>query len=475
MAITDLTNTKWIFNTTITATAGYGAFSVKGVISDSAKSEEFRYFNVGYRYDVGHYVRKTQSNVVYLTYYGDNNVQTRGIIFQDTEDGVNFYSSITGKTITFTGGNGVTNSSFISWLIANATQIVEEEEKPSSNKYEILYNDEIIGVVAPGEKIVIHCAGDIMEYNLVVRHEPEPEPSGFTVELLNLGIATVSIYEGTSTSGKYLGDYNYNGTIITSSEYLHLVPIDWVAYNDYVNVTGGVSVYADGGSEYLTLKITGDGTLSCYFGCLIEGTPITLSNNSTKAIEEITYEDDLLVWDFDNGCFASAKPIWIQQERKAIEYNHLVFSDGSELNTVNQHRIFNVEKGVFTYPMTDDTPIGTTTFNDKGEFVTLVSKEVIEKEVDYYNVITDYHINLFAGSILTSCRLSNIYPIENMKYVKDNRDIIDYEEFNNIPIEYYYGLRLGEQPTDINRDGAVSFGDTSVEDYVKRLLANKKE
>ena len=40
-----------------------------------------------------------------------------------------------------------------------------------------------------------------------------------------------------------------------------------------------------------------------------------------------------------------AKPIWIMKKKRALEYNHLVFSDGSELNTVNQHRIFNVEKG----------------------------------------------------------------------------------------------------------------------------------
>ena len=297
----------------------------------------------------------------------------------------------------------------------------------------------------------------------------------YVLEFLSVGIHPVAVYEGTSTSGKYLGEYEGGSTIITSSEYLHLIPTSYSAYNDYINVTGGVSVYANGYGDYLTLKITGDGTLSCYFSCLLEDTPITLADNSYKLIQDITYEDDLLVWNFDNGEFASAKPIWIQKQRKAIEYNHLVFSDGSELNTINQHRIFNVEKGMFTYPMTDDTPIGTTTFNDKGEYVTLVSKEVIEKEVNYYNIITDYHINLFAGSILTSCRLSNIYPIEDVKYVKDNRDIIDYEEFNDIPIEYYYGLRLGEQPVDINRDGAVSFGDTSVEDYVKRLIANKKE
>lgn len=61
--------------------------------------------------------------------------------------------------------------------------IVEEEEKPSSNKYEVLYNDEVIGIVAPGEKLVIHCAGDTMEYNLVVRPASDgPVMITFTVD-----------------------------------------------------------------------------------------------------------------------------------------------------------------------------------------------------------------------------------------------------------------------------------------------------
>ena len=45
------------------------------------------------------------------------------------------------------------------------------------------------------------------------------------------------------------------------------------------------------------------------------------------------------------------------------------------------------------------------------------SQEVIEKPVKYYNVITDKHYNIFANGILTSCRLSNLYKIEDMKYV----------------------------------------------------------
>lgn len=207
--------------------------------------------------------------------------------------------------------------------------------------------------------------------------------------------------------------------------------------------------------------------------CYIKDTPITLADRTYKLVQDITYQDDLLVWDFDKAEFASAKPIWIQKQKQATEYNHLVFSDGSELNTVNQHRVFNVEKGMFTYPMTDDTPIGTTTFNDKGEYVTLVSKEVITKEVEYYNIITDYHMNLFAGTILTSCRLSNLYPIDNMMYQKDDRELHDASLFYELEDKWVKGLRLLEQPLDINRDGAVVFENSLIE-YVKRLERDMK-
>ena len=129
---------------------------------------------------------------------------------------------------------------------------------------------------------------------------------------------------------------------------------------------------------------------------------------------------------------------------------------------------------MFTYPMTDDTPIGTTTFNDKGEYITLVSKEIINEEVEYYNIITDYHINLFANSILTSCRLSNLYPIENMQYVKDNRELHNPKIFNELDDKWVSGLRLLEQPLEINRDNAVMF-ENSLVDYVKRLERNMKD
>jgi hypothetical protein len=189
----------------------------------------------------------------------------------------------------------------------------------------------------------------------------------------------------------------------------------------------------------------------CYYVCFTADTPIMLADGTCKRADEITYDDELLVWDFDNGCFAKSKPLWLKQAQIAQEYNYLRFSDGSVLKTISQHRIFNREAGKFTYPMTDETPIGTHTLNAKGEWVTLVEKRVVQEEVVYYNIITDYHMNCFAGNVLTSCRFNNLYPIQDLKFVKDDRELVPYLEYAELPRKWYDGLRLAEQPREVNR------------------------
>lgn len=66
------------------------------------------------------------------------------------------------------------------------------------------------------------------------------------------------------------------------------------------------------------------------------------------------------------------------KEKIANEYLETTYSDGSILKTVgtkpHAHRIFNKEKGLFTYLGDKETPIGTTTFNAKGGEVKLVSQ-----------------------------------------------------------------------------------------------------
>jgi hypothetical protein len=212
--------------------------------------------------------------------------------------------------------------------------------------------------------------------------------------------------------------------------------------------------------SYATNAIgTGYGT-DLYFilPCFVKGTKITMFDRTKKNIEDISYEDNLLVWNFDDGRFDSAKPLWIMEMVKTPSVN-ILFSDGSKLGISGHlqhdggHRIFNLDKGEFTYVIPNEhAPIGTRTFNDRGEIVTIVGKEEGEF-AEIYNVVTNRHLNIFAEGMLTSRRLNNIYPIADMKFVKEERIITPIEEFNHhffygkgITEEYYNGLRLGEQP-----------------------------
>ena len=187
--------------------------------------------------------------------------------------------------------------------------------------------------------------------------------------------------------------------------------------------------------------------------CLARGTMITMTDMSRVAVENITYSDDILVWNFDLGEFASAKPVWIKKTQTTVLSCLLTFSDHSELRIVGDspkaHRIFNKQAGKFTYGSMPETPIGTTTFNDQGEEITLISKEWIVGEVEFYNVMTDYHMNLFANSILTSMRYNNLYPITDMKFVKDGRTLRTADDYPNVEERLYKGFRLAEQTQSV--------------------------
>ncbi len=230
--------------------------------------------------------------------------------------------------------------------------------------------------------------------------------------------------EGTN----YLPNYylapllNYSGTITIQSSADHVTAMPKEVVNATL-VSGGKGQYA------LTYSITDwkkpVKIIGFEFMCLIAGTLITLADGSTKPIEEITYDDDLLAWDFFNGRFASAKPRWIKIKQTAEVYNKLTFDNGATLGLVGEggtqgyHRIFNKQANMFTHTGVPETPNGTITFAEDNSEPVLVSQELVNDTVDYYNIITDKHFNLFANGILTSCKCSNIYRIENMKYVGD--------------------------------------------------------
>ncbi len=183
-------------------------------------------------------------------------------------------------------------------------------------------------------------------------------------------------------------------------------------------------------------------------GCLAKGTMITLADGSEKPIEDITYDDELLVWDFDEGKFASSKPVWLMQPRIVDKHILLSYSNGSQLKCL--HRVFNIEAGKFAIPLSEDSLLGSSTILADGNKAQLVSQEEISEETVYYNIITEKHLNCFANGICTSNKFSNMYKIKDLKYVKTDREIVPYSEYEEyVSYDMYKKMRLGEIPKEL--------------------------
>jgi len=78
---------------------------------------------------------------------------------------------------------------------------------------------------------------------------------------------------------------------------------------------------------------------------------------------------------------------------------------------------------------------------------------------------------MFCNTLLTSVRLNNLYPIKDMKFVKDNREIIPFDNFEGLTKEYYDGFRLGEQPlVEISEN----FAETNTTPTLEELIHHMK-
>ena len=197
--------------------------------------------------------------------------------------------------------------------------------------------------------------------------------------------------------------------------------------------------------------------------CFLKDTKITLSDNSIKLIQDITYNDELLVWNFDEGKYDVAKPLWIKKEEITNNYYKVTLDNGETIGLVGSngrcHRLFDYDDMIFEYAT---ELIGKNVYTLNG-ICKVISVENIKEIVEYYNIITDFHMNLFANSILTSCRYNNLYPIQDMKFVKDDRlnrapkwrlyeQFRDHRELDR----YIDGLRLYEQ-LDIPLEDTIKY------------------
>ena len=187
--------------------------------------------------------------------------------------------------------------------------------------------------------------------------------------------------------------------------------------------------------------------------CLTKGTKVTLADGSYKNIEDIDYNDLLLVWNYETGSYTFEYPIWIEKEGKSNEYTKITFEDGTYLNIVGEHALYNADINEFV--TADNLEVGTTIAkieNNNIKYVKIKTIEVIYKNINYYHVVSTRFYNIIANNVLTTddeVILSNLYGFDSkIKWLNrdyNNIPLYTYDEFKDImPYYMFNGLRVEE-------------------------------
>lgn len=285
----------------------------------------------------------------------------------------------------------------------------------------------------------------------------------------------------------------FSGSLSTGSSYQ--IPNDMTVYmGDKLLKSGTDADYwftgrtARTGSWNLYIPAEGDFKLTMIAdqsstggGCLVKGTKILLANGISKKIEDVNYDDLLLVWDYELGKYTYQYPIWIEKAMPIDKYTRITFSDGSIIDVAINHGFYSYDLNLFVdVKDTKNFKVGTTVakLNDNYELEKVKVKkiETIYEETIYYHIVSTRFYNVIANNILTTddvVFVSNLYGFENNATWPNTRNellkktyLYSYKEFESfLPYYMYKGLRVEE--------GAILRDYINLEEFKYYLLTNQ--
>ncbi len=250
-----------------------------------------------------------------------------------------------------------------------------------------------------------------------------------------------SIYTGSTYSSGY---FYYDTTWKCSNSNYYIksstnTSVEFSYYNgtNVVDWTANIVLIGDSPAtldDFNRFEFLNSNFADRYISCFAENTLIS-TKNGDKPVQYITYDDDILVWNFDEGKFDYAKPIFIKKEELSDNYWKVEY-ENRQINLIGNgnksHRIFNPKTHLFEYP----------------QDITEAKCKKINKPIKYYNILTKYHFNCFANGLLTSKRYSNmLYPITSeMKFDKSisHTNCCQKYQFPFLSDDEFNALRIAE-------------------------------
>lgn len=261
-------------------------------------------------------------------------------------------------------------------------------------------------------------------------------------------------------------------------------------FNGWYTAKSGGTKIGDAGASYTP---TSDITLYAQWSwsCIVEGTLITLADGTHKKVEDLTYDDILLVLNPETGEFEAGRLalnahadvpatmtriinlLFSNGEILRISYNHLLFDA-----TLNKYVLIDEENaaGYIGHEFYSASYDGS---KFVGENIVLVDAFITEEIVRVFAPVSAEHANTFANGIMNApgarpgvkiAEWVNVFEFdENMRYdpVKKQADIekyglYTYEEFADyVSEDIFYGLHLDLLKVSVGR------GDMTLDDIME--------
>ena len=358
---------------------------------------------------------------------------------------INLFNETTGEILNYETGNAVTSYTVSGLSVGNyVVQIYGIDEAGNSGADDCESATTSNGYCSNSQSTHLQWL-----YNVTTEFD-RIKSNGSSVALINTSYeATLSL---TSTIGYALPSsitITMNGiTLNSGTDYTY----DSSSGNVIINkVTGDINIVASAEDNQ----------------CLVEGTPILLADGTTKNIEDINYDDLLMVYDHENGGFTYEYPVWIEKSKKASYYQKTTFSDGSTLNTFGTHGVFSADLNKYVNVLNvKEFHVGSNIIkfnsNRTMEIVTVTNIDYIKEDITYYYVASTRYYNVIANGFLTNNGIeftSFLYSFnsdltwgkEREEYLQQN-DFFQYENWKNyFPKYLFYGLRMDEAKNIANQ------------------------
>ncbi len=225
------------------------------------------------------------------------------------------------------------------------------------------------------------------------------------------------------------GSISYNGTTKTSnSEKIEGVPYgavvtvkcdsfskdsnQTIAWNgNDLGTSTGTSYTFKMPDENVTVEISSSGS-SCY----ATGTLITLADGTQKPVEQLTFNDPIMAWDFFEGKTAQ-KDISLLVFHGNGQYDVVstVYSDGTVLRTIGEHGVFDYDANRYVYLTAENCKdyIGHRFVQYAADapyrLVTMTDAFVTQELTGAYSVSSSVTSNAFANGLLTVAPPDDFY------------------------------------------------------------------